>query len=855
MKLTKEDLDKVRNIEGFPIGKDEDIIALSRPPYYTACPNPFIKEFIEENGTPYDEETDNYHCEPFAADVSEGKNDIIYGGHGYHTKVPYKAIMRYILHYTKPRDLVFDGFCGTGMTGVAAQMCAAPDKKIREKIAIENNEKNIQWGKRNVILNDLSTVASFIAQNYNTSINPYKFEQEANLIMNKFDNKFSWMYETYHVGSDGKIISGLDGNPCVGLINYTVWSDLLICPSCTHEFVFFDVAFNNETKKVDDIFKCPHCGAVLKKKDCHHAMCTYYDEYLKKTLSIMRQAPVMIEYTYDGGKYTKKLDEHDFDIIKKIQNKPIENWIPINRMCKGVEGRRNDKNGIKYVHQFYTKRNMMALGFIMECARNSTYSSKMMFLFEQLVLGMAKISRYVPTHFSQVNQYLSGTLYIGSQVVEASPKYIIKNKIKNLSKMFEAMAEIKKDSCIVQTGSLTCTGLPDNCIDYIFTDPPFGNNLNYVELNYLWEVWYKVLTNDKNEAIIDSVRNKGVREYEQLMESCFKEYYRVLKPNRWMTVEFHNSQNSVWNAMSEALQRAGFVIADVRVLDKKQGTFKQILSASAVKKDLVISVYKPRKRIIKMFSSINSKEIHVWEFVKQHLDNLPIAIDADHNGMLDIITERCNYLLFDRMVAYHIVHGIPVPMDAHTFYEGLRQRFVERDGMFFNSDQVNEYDEKRLTMEVEDQQMALFVTDEKNAIAWLHQLLDKTHLSYQEIQPKYLQELHQDKREEIPELLDMLKENFVQDAAGKWYIPDLTDAADLAKLRRKKLLKEFYDSYATGKQKIKVARQEAIRAGFDDCWAKKDYATIVHVGDRLPEAVLQEDQALLMYYDNASSRV
>lgn len=76
-KLTKEDIDKVRNIEGFPIGTDEDIIALSDAPFYTACPNPFIEDFIKEYGTPYDEATDNYHREPFAADVSEGKNPFM----------------------------------------------------------------------------------------------------------------------------------------------------------------------------------------------------------------------------------------------------------------------------------------------------------------------------------------------------------------------------------------------------------------------------------------------------------------------------------------------------------------------------------------------------------------------------------------------------------------------------------------------------------------------------------------------------------------------------------------------------------------------------------------------------------
>lgn len=122
-KLTKEDIDKVRDIEGFPIGTDEDIIALSDAPYYTACPNPFIEEFIKENGTPYDEATDDYHREPFAADVSEGKNDPLYAVHTYHTKVPYKAIINYILHYSDPGDIVFDGFAGTGMTGVAAKAC------------------------------------------------------------------------------------------------------------------------------------------------------------------------------------------------------------------------------------------------------------------------------------------------------------------------------------------------------------------------------------------------------------------------------------------------------------------------------------------------------------------------------------------------------------------------------------------------------------------------------------------------------------------------------------------------------------------------------------------------------------
>ncbi|MBA3921238.1 MAG: DNA methylase, partial [Nostocaceae cyanobacterium] len=172
-----------RKIEGFPISEDKDILTLSDPPYYTACPNPFIKDFInywkqENEQKKSTEEAEKYHREPFAADVSEGKNDPIYNAHSYHTKVPHKAIMRYILHYTEPGDIVFDGFCGTGMTGVAAQLCG--DKttveslgyKVQADSTILDEDGNTfsKLGVRKAILNDLSPAATFIAYNYNTPV-------------------------------------------------------------------------------------------------------------------------------------------------------------------------------------------------------------------------------------------------------------------------------------------------------------------------------------------------------------------------------------------------------------------------------------------------------------------------------------------------------------------------------------------------------------------------------------------------------------------------------------------------------------------------------------------------------------
>ncbi|MEI6737979.1 MAG: DNA methyltransferase, partial [Pseudomonadota bacterium] len=244
-----------RKIEGFPHGSDEDILNLSDPPYYTACPNPWLADFIAEweklkpqmnaNEHKWDGDdsrlfasirgSDSYHREPFAADVSEGKNHPIYNAHSYHTKVPHKAIMRYILHYTNPGDIVFDGFCGTDMTGVAAQLCGdrnavlelgyqvKPDGTILQEEIDENGKKT--WaafsylGVRRAVLNDLSPVATFIAYNYNTPVDVEAFGKEAKRILKEVETECGWMYETFH--TDGKT---------KGKINYMVWSDVFVCP-------------------------------------------------------------------------------------------------------------------------------------------------------------------------------------------------------------------------------------------------------------------------------------------------------------------------------------------------------------------------------------------------------------------------------------------------------------------------------------------------------------------------------------------------------------------------------------------------------------------------------------------------
>ncbi|STA93552.1 DNA methyltransferase [Clostridium cochlearium] len=838
--LNKEILDNLRDIEGFPLGEDEDIIKLSAPPYYTACPNPFINDFIEEYGKPYDEETDDYHREPFAADVSEGKNHPIYNAHSYHTKVPHKAIMRYILHYTEPGDIVFDGFCGTGMTGVAAQMCGNPEADLEFKLQLEKEMPYIKWGSRKAILNDLSPAATFIAHNYNTPIDVEEFEKEATRILDECEKELGWMYETNHVDESGKQIYDMAG-PVKGKINYTVWSDVFICPNCNNEIVFWEAAVDKEKKKVKDSFDCSKCKMELKKSDCNEATELILDKGLNKTITMVKQKPVLINYSVGNKRFEKEIDENDLELINKIETMDFIFWIPKNKMFKGVETSRNNKRGMTHIHHFYTKRNLFVLSYLY---KKFQHDGKLIFYFTSIIQRASKLFRWSKNQAGP----LSGTLYIASNIFETSIFSLLRNK-SNIYKWWKIK---ENNNVMVNTGSMTnIINMKENVIDYIFTDPPFGANLNYSELSYIWETWFKIITNNKPEAVINVVRDKNLVEYQSLMTQCFKEYYRVLKPNRWMTVEFSNSKNSVWNAIQESLVRAGFIIADVRVLDKKQGSFKQVNYASAVKQDLVISAYKPREGFVENFIKKAGTEDSVWDFVREHLEKLPVVIER--GSYLERVAERDAHSLFDRMIAYHVVNGVSIPLDIQEFFKGLDERFIKRDNMYFLPDQVNEYDNARIKFDLPEVQFSLFVEDEKSALAWLYYQLD-TPQTYSELQPKFMKEAKPARHEKMPELIDLLQENFIKDEEEKWYIPDITKSGDIQKLREKKLLKEF-EEYLNSKGKLKSFRTEAIRVGFAKLWKEKNYKLIVKMGDRIPENVLQEDDKLLMYYDISSSRI
>jgi DNA modification methylase len=892
-----------REIEGFPIGTDEDILALSDPPYYTACPNPFIEDFIKHYGKPYDPSV-AYNKEPFAADVSEGKNDPIYNAHSYHTKVPHKAIMRYILHYTQPGDIVFDGFSGTGMTGVAAQLCGnrtvvesigyrvEADGSILEHTHEGDRSVWLQFsklGERRSVLNDLSPAATFIAYNYNKSADLSEFESEAQKVITQLESECSWMYKTLH--TDGETN---------GRINYTVWSDVFVCSNCAGEVIFWDVALDRSTGRVRDEFLCPHCQAKLTKKSIERAKTSNFSQSLGKIVEQAKQYPVLINYSIGTGRLEKRPDGADLALIRKITETECVDFYPETRIDKDIDlwyERDYTSLGVFSLDSFFTSRNLRALAALRRIAVASADMSRPLLFALTGILQIA--SRMSSFRYDSRNPnntaggILKGALYIPSLSKEARITDLLQRKISGL---IAAWRKPRKGSgVLISTQSSTTSALPNASADYLFFDPPFGSNIIYSDLSLPWEEWLRISTNTKREAVIHRRKKNSpttIDGYRELMSASFLEAFRILKPGRWMTVEFSNTQASVWNAIQIALQDAGFVVANVSALDKQQGSFKAVTTTTAVKQDLVISAYKPNGGLEERFAKAGGSEDSAWDFVRTHLKYLPTV--KVKNSELEFVAERDPRIIFDRLVAWFVRHSFPVPLSSQEFQAGLSQRFAERDGMAFLPEQVSEYDKKRMQT-AKAPQMELFIADERSAIDWLSDFLKKKPSTYQEIHPEFIKQLGAGwkKHEAKPELSYLLESNFLcydpkdkdgievpsqihsylstnwqefrnleksdprlkAKATDRWFVPDPNRARQMEMFRDKALLKEF-DAYRsfTGRR-LKTFRLEAMRAGFRAAWVNKDYPTIIDIAGKLPDEALQEDEKLLTLYDLALTRM
>jgi DNA modification methylase len=603
--------------------------------YYSSGPNPNLRKFVEEHATPYDPETNDYNVPPFDQPITTTKATAIYNMHTYWSKKPHDAIQQYIRHYTQPGDLVLDPFCGSGGTALAALM------EGRAAIAI-----------------DLSPAATFITKNYCTPVDVDELQQAFEELTAKVKPEMDWLYETRCDRCDGHATT-----------SYTVYSQIFQCPKCLEKFPLSDcpeIESHTSAGKPKKVRVCPFC---IKQ---NHA------EVIRSQSKKYGYMPVLVSYLCNEGckpqrnerKYNdtnpKKMNyfnKFDLEKINQIEKKEIPYWYPSNYSMEGFDRYQRDalwNYGISEVADLFTKRNLWALAIFNHFAKTSQYANELLFSINASILGLSRMVRESNT------ATMAGTYYIPQISKEVHVPSSVGNKIKIANKGRQNYIESfnSADVLISTESAVNLKEIPNQSIDYIFTDPPYSGTVQYAELNYVWEAWLGFNTDwHENEIIVNESRCKDEFNWANLMIQAMSECYRVLIPGHWISLCYHDTSEGTWQLLQDIMAEVGFISEEsdqVLFIDAGQKSYNQLTADKATKRDLVINFRKPRPGEISQKYVISGEEDATSFFEKAR--NILVEALETHPGST---ADR----LYDELVSRMVRRG---EFQRHNFDELLR---------------------------------------------------------------------------------------------------------------------------------------------------------------------------------------
>jgi 16S rRNA G966 N2-methylase RsmD len=470
---------------------------------------------------------------PDRREIVGGKGSVFYRTHSYHTKVPPEGIVPLLEHYTHPRDRVLDPFCGSGMTGIACLLTG-----------------------RQGVLSDLSPAAVHIASGHTAPAHPADVKPVAQRLLAGLADLEEDLY-------------GSSCTRCGGpaRIEYTVWSDELACPHCGCHTTFWDAA-RTEAGTVASRPTCPGCARSFRKRDA----------------ALVGTTPVLVSVACRGCRrraqrpltdeeHSRAVYPHRREVTDWFPTAPLETWREMWR------GQHRDL-GIATAADFFTDRNLRALAAVWSRVNAAAGGERALLRFAVTAM-VNRASRRYQWNPKRPTNVLSGTLYIASLTYEFNVFSLLRRKLAAVGALAAALHGAPGSVTLRQASATRLDHVEDRSIDYVFTDPPFGSNIYYSDASFLWEAWLDDFTPTAEEAVVNtSLRadrgGKTLQDYEKLMAASFTEVARVMKPGAWASVVFHNSDDTVWSALEQALESAGLQLEAAVAFDKTQPSFKGI---------------------------------------------------------------------------------------------------------------------------------------------------------------------------------------------------------------------------------------------------------------------------------------
>ena len=617
--------------------------------YYSGDkPNPHLKEFVEAHirERPYDPRKDDYDVPAFDRPITTTKATAIYNMHTYWSKKPHDAIREYIKHYTRPGDLVLDPFCGSGGTALAALM------EGRKAIAI-----------------DRSPAATFITKNYCTPVDVKELKMAFEELKRKVKPEIDWLYETRCDRCGGKATTA-----------YTVYSQVFQCPRCLEKVPLFDcVEVNGRTKagKPKKIRVCPHC----REREIEEEIKTTGDRFGSK--------PVLVSYICENGckpsrdqrqhndtdpKKREYFEKYDLGKIKEIEEKEIPYWYPPHKMMNveddsqpwGVKWRAGTSN-FRFVAELFTKRNLWALASIRNEAMDIFSNDYRDLAFSALTGSMLHLSR-MSHHKEGGGGIMVGTYYLPQMCKERNAFVNYPDKLREISRAIDMIAENVCEHLRISTQSVTSIeDIYSNSIDYIFTDPPYADKVQYGELNFVWEAWLDLDTSwHDEEIIVNEIRGKTEIDWDHDMRQAMAECYRVLKPGRAISLCYHDTSEGTWALVQDIMAEVGFVperTESALFIDTGQKSYNQLVADKVNKRDLVVTFRKPKPGEAASEDKITNRDLEDFFTFKEKVSNIVRDFLATNPGSTK---DR----IYDEVVSRMVRKG---EMEPHRFDDILSQ--------------------------------------------------------------------------------------------------------------------------------------------------------------------------------------
>ena len=466
--------------------------------------------------------------------------------HKYWARKPHNVVSEYIENYTKEGELVLDPFCGSGPTPI----------------------ESIKLGRKGIGI-DLNPISTFVTRMTAMPI-------DINLIKEIFEE---------------------------------------IKVNCKNEI--------NELYKT----KCKKCGNIAI------ILATIWDRE--------KAEPLELRY-YCGSckqRNAKKPDEDDLKLIKKIEKMDIPYWYPTQRLAYNGEDFKEGTHiaDVDSVDKLFTRRNLISLSIIfnqIEKIKDQKIREIFSFAFTSMSHlasrmcpvakpgGKGHWSKFSATSFWSQHRYYIPIISMESNVwmlfrsaVEAKQGIIngktdSNNQIKYYkeAKKFEDLNDGANIFLKTHNALDIKDIIPENSVDYVFTDPPYGGAVQYFELSTLWASWLKLNLNYNGEITINPKQNKDFEYYHNMLRASFKQVYQVLKPGKYMTVTFHSTDIKVWNSIIKAVVMIGFELKKIIYQPPARPSAKGLLQpyGSAVG-DYYIRFRKPEAEFLETEKEIDLK--------------------------------------------------------------------------------------------------------------------------------------------------------------------------------------------------------------------------------------------------------